>query len=112
MKKEKTKKEIFLPTPIKTIIVIDILLALFLLFIGISFFASSMEIKNNTREATTQFMAALENYPSLNMSAEQAREYILRVAEVAPYIATFLIVLAILQGIVAIYLWKRNLSVL
>lgn len=97
-----------LPTSLKTIIVLDIILVIFFLFAGVSFFTGSSEIKNNPEAVADQVMKELQQYPTLNISAAEAKEYVLRFAEVAPYIGAGLILIALIHGVTAGYLWKRK----
>ncbi len=108
MKKAQVKKSSTFTTAIKAIVVIDILIALFLLLLSVSLFVESQAIKQNPEEAITSFMKALEAYPSLQFTEAEGRAYVLRIAEAAPYIGTALLIGAILHIILAIALRKRK----
>lgn len=108
MKKVPVKKSSTIATAIKVIVVIDIIITLFLLILGISFFAESQAIKQNPEEAIISFMKAVEKYPSLQFTEAEGRVYVLRIAEAAPYIGTVFLIFAILHTVLAIALWKKK----
>ncbi len=108
MKKSKSKGVNVLPNKIKTIIVIDIILSIILLFLGISFFVASSEISSNIDKSVESFMKEAAKYPNINLTKIDAKEYLLTIVAISPYIGTFLIVLSIIHIILSVYLWKRK----
>ncbi|MEK6825354.1 MAG: hypothetical protein AABY00_01055 [Nanoarchaeota archaeon] len=108
MKRVKVISGNVLPTTIKTITVINILVVFLLFLSAVSLYTESQAIKDHPEEALTAFIKSLEKYPSLQLTEEQARESLQNVVQVAFYIEIGLLLLAIFQGIIAFALWKRK----